>query len=58
MTEEEYSPITKESLMEAVLKLYFHTDIGVQTTVEQLKKIDEDTRIKWEKDLPTITKRI
>ena len=41
----------KNSLIEAVMKLYFAGEIGVNATISQIKQIDKDTRFKWEKDL-------
>lgn len=51
MIEEKYPPVTKDNLIKGIMKLYFHGVISFQTTVEQIKKVDQDTRVKLERDL-------
>jgi hypothetical protein len=50
--EEEYPPITKESLIEGYLKLYLNGE-PTHLIVSQIKKVALDDRVKWEKDLQT-----
>jgi hypothetical protein len=45
--EEELEPVTKDSLIEGILKMYYGDAFGIQVAISQIKKFAEDKRINW-----------